>query len=319
MPRGKRAVAWVLRVGVTAGIVSYILVDVDWGDLLRALAGIDLPAVALAALLYLIGQVMSAFKWEQIARSVGFRRPLSAYTRYYFIGMFFNVFGVATIGGDFVRGLYLGGGHRPGLALNSVLFDRFSGLALLMALGAIALLAAPQYHFPLVMVVTLVLGGLFLVFGWWMCPRLVRLLPRDNRFRRQVETELEPFWRDRGLLLRVSIISMVFHLTQVGVQWVLARAAGAHLDFAYCLIFHPVLSLMLALPVSLGGFGVREGGYLYFLTRIDVDDSIAVTMGLLWWVVTLVGGLVGGLFFLADGARLPRLRSRQPERAPARA
>jgi len=168
-----------------------------------------------------------------------------------------------------------------------------------------------------VLAAIIVVGGLALVLGWWMCPRLVRLLPRDNRFRRQVETELEPFWRDRRLLVQVSLISVAFHLTQVTVQWVLAQAAGTHLRFSYCLIFHPILSVMLALPVSLGGFGVREGGYLYFLTRIDVDDSIAVTMGLLWWAVTVLGGLVGGLLFLADGARLPKLRTRQPERVTA--
>ena len=70
-------------------------------------------------------------------------RPLADYVRFYFIGMFLNVFGLSTIGGDVVRGLYLGGGRRPALALNSVLFDRVSGLAILMALGAVALLGFP--------------------------------------------------------------------------------------------------------------------------------------------------------------------------------
>ncbi len=125
---------------------------------------------------------------------------------------------------------------------------------------------------------------------------------------------MAPFWRDGRLLLRVSVVAVVFHLSQVCVQWLLARAAGTALPFSYCLIMHPLLSVMMALPVSLGGFGVREGGYLYFLTRIDVDDSIAVTMGLLWWVLTLLAGLVGGALFLASGAELPQLRARTPAR-----
>jgi glycosyltransferase 2 family protein len=106
------------------------------------------------------------------------------------------------------------------------------------------------------------------------------------------------------------VVSVVFHVTQSGVQWVLARALGIDLPFGYCLILHPVLSVMMALPVSVGGFGVREGGYLYFLTRINVDDSLAVTMGLLWFAVTVMAGLVGGAFFVAAGAELPRLRRR---------
>jgi uncharacterized membrane protein YbhN (UPF0104 family) len=73
----------------------------------------------------------------------------------------------------------------------------------------------------------------------------------------------------------------------------------------------------MALPLSIGGFGVREGGYLYFLTRVDVDDSIAVTMGLLWWLMTALGGVVGALVFIASGAKLPRLRARTAERVRA--
>jgi len=72
---------------------------------------------------------------------------------------------------------------------------------------------------------------------------------------------------------------------------------------------------MTALPVSVAGLGVREGGYLYFLTRIDIDDSIAVTMGLSWFAVTVLAGLVGGILFLASGAVLPRLSRAPTERA----
>ena len=112
----------------------------------------------------------------------------------------------------------------------------------------------------------------------------------------------------------VSALSAAFHLSQVGVQYLLARAAGTTLPFSYCLIMHPVLSLMMALPISVGGFGVREGGYLYFVTRLDIDDSIAVTMGLLWWLLTALGGLAGVLVFVSSGLSLPRLRARAIER-----
>src|SRR5262249_52931040 len=96
------------------------------------------------------------------------------------------------------------------------------GLALLMALGAVALLASPQYGFPWPLVAGIVAGGALLVLGWWMCPRLVRLLPERNRFRRQVEHEMGPFWRDRSLLVQVAVVSLAFHLTQVAVQFVVA-------------------------------------------------------------------------------------------------
>jgi uncharacterized membrane protein YbhN (UPF0104 family) len=310
-----RAVAhWVLRAAISAAVVAYILVDVDHRDLWAALSAVRAYDLVMPFAVYIAGQVLSAVKWWMLGSSVGLYRPLADYVRFYFIGMFLNVFGLSTLGGDVVRGLYLGDGRRPGLALNSVVFDRASGLAILMALGAAALLAFPQYGLPWVLTAACVAGGLALVVGWWTCPALVRLLPAGNRLRRQVEQDLAPFWRDRRLLLVTAALSLVFHLSQVVVQWLLARAAGTPLPFSYCLVMHPMLSLMLALPLSIGGFGVREGGYLYFLTRIDVDDSIAVTMGLLWWLMTALSGVVGAAVFVASGAALPRLGERAAQR-----
>jgi len=314
MPPSGRAVRWFARVAVSLAIVIYILVDVDLGDLAGALLHVRPWPVVVGLGLYLIGQGLSSYKWWLIGNSVGLVRSLLDYGRFYFIGMFFNLFGPSTVGGDVVRALYLGEGRRPGLAVNSVIFDRASGLALLMALGAAALLLFPEYDLPWPLTATLVASGVVLVLGWWTCPRLVRLLPAGNRFRHQVETELGPFWQDKRLLLEVALVSLLFHLTQVCAQYVLVRAAGIALPFSYCLIFHPVISVMTALPFSVGGFGVREGGYLYFLTRINVDDSIAVTVGLLWFLVSALAGLAGGVLFLVSGAELPRLRE-----APARA
>lgn len=310
MDRARGVARWLLRVGVSAGIIAYILVDVDNTDLRAALAAVRVQDLILPVIIFLAGQALSGIKWGMLGRSVGLDKSWLEYVRFYYIGAFFNVFGLSTIGGDVVRGLYLGDGRRPVLALNSVIFDRVTGLALLMATGAAALIAFPQYDFPWLLSAGCIAGGLALVVGWWTCPRLVRILPHNNRIRRQVEDDLAPFWRDTALLLRVSAVSIVFHLSQVAVQYYIARAAGAQLPFSYCLIIHPMLSLMMAMPVSIGGFGVREGGYLYFLTRIHIEDSIAVTMGILWFAMTAATGIIGGAIFLLSGAELPRLRAR---------
>jgi hypothetical protein len=309
--RRLRATAkWTLRIGTSAALIAWVLSRVDGERLGRALAGVRLDLVAAALALYLVGQTLSAVKWGSLARSVGLGASMAQYGRFYFIGMFLNLVGVSTLGGDVARALYVGEGRRPGLALDSVLFDRASGLAVLVALGALALLAFPEYGFAGSLRAGLVAGGVVLVAAWWTAPRLARRLSRESRIRRRVETELGPFWHDWRLLLRIAALSLVFHLSQVGVQWLLARAAGANVPLAYCLVFHPMLAIVTALPVSIGGFGVREGAYVYFLGRIGVDPAVAVTVGLLWWAVTVLAGLVGGVVFVTSGAELPPLRAR---------
>src|SRR2546427_72975 len=222
MVRGRGAARWLVRVLVSAGIIGYVLADVDLGDLAHALAHLRLAPVLVGLGLFLFSQALSAYKWSWIGRALGFERSVVDYGRFYFIGMFFNLFGPSTLGGDLVRALYLGAGGRR-------------------------------------------------------------------------------------LLATAAIVSVVLHLTQVAGQYVLARAAGARLPFSYCLIFYPVISVMTSLPVSVNGVGVREGGYLYFLTRIDIDDSIAVTLGLSWVAETFLACLAAGVLFLASEAVLALL------------
>ena len=189
--------------GSASAIVAYILAGVDRGDLRASRQGCA-PRTSWprAAVVFLAGQVLSAFKWAD-DRALGRASTgrIADYVRFYFVGMFFNLFGPSTIGGDVVRALYLGEGARPGLAFNSVLFDRLSGLVVLVAIGAVALLAFPQYAFPWPLTAATVAVGIALVVGWWACPA-----PRPspaasrNRVRRQVEDELAAVLARRRLL-----------------------------------------------------------------------------------------------------------------------
>ena len=139
---------WALRAAVTVGIAIYILTRVDLAAVGTALRDVRPTTIAAAAVLYLVSQALSAWKWSLLGRSVGLGRPLADYVRFYFIGMFFNLLGPSTVGGDVARGLYLADGRHAAIALNSVVFDRVSGLAFLLALGAAALLLGPRYGLP---------------------------------------------------------------------------------------------------------------------------------------------------------------------------
>src|SRR5262249_57766395 len=125
-----------LGAAVAVVVLAYCSLDVGRADPRVAVSSVHARDLLLPLGLFLAGQVLSGLKWWLVRRSVGLTRPVFEYVRYYFIGMVVNVFGVSTIGGDVVRGLYLRGGPPAPPALNPVDFDRISALAVLTALGA---------------------------------------------------------------------------------------------------------------------------------------------------------------------------------------
>ena len=56
------------------------------------------------------------------------------------------------------------------------------------------------------------------------------------------------------------------------------------------------------LPVSVSGVGVREGGLAWMLASYGVGQGMGITLGILWFLVTVAGGLVGGLAYLLGEA-----------------
>jgi hypothetical protein len=63
----------------------------------------------------------------------------------------------------------------------------------------------------------------------------------------------------------------------------------------------PAVAMLTMLPVSVSGVGVREGGLAWMLATYGVAPAMGITLGVLWFFVTVVAGLVGGIVYLYGG------------------
>lgn len=299
--------SWTLaaKVAVSVGLLVFLLRRVDLAATGRFVAGADKPLLVVAVALYLAGQALSALKWRRLGVAVGFLDPPRRFVAYYFIGMFFNAFGFGTVGGDVVRALYLSGvTKRRALALNTVLADRVSGLLVLLGIAFVSLVVFHEYELPAAIYWgVLALSGA-LLGGWRLLPGLLPLLlPRENRLRRLVEDDLAPYWSDGALLAEVGAFALVFHLSQIAVLIVLTRALALDVPWSYCFVFGPLVNILTAIPISLNGLGVREGGYVFFLSHVGVARESAIAFALTWFGVVLASGLAGAVVYLTHGTR----------------
>lgn len=313
-----RLASQLAKVGVSAAALWLVLRNVDTAAMLRVIRSADPTDVAIVVGVYLVGQAMTAWRWRVIASRVGFTEPLSDFVRYYYVGMFFNLFGPSTLGGDVVRALYLGASAgRRTVALHTVFFDRLSGLVMLVFVAVSAVAMFGRFGLPWPMIALVVATGVGLGAGWFLLPPLARrFLAADGRVNRMLEKDLKPFWNDRGLLSRTAAISIFFHVMQASSLILLGQALSLNVDWRYYFIFHPLVSVLSAVPVSVAGLGIREAGYVWFLQRQGVPADTAMAFGILWFVVLLAASAAGGLVYLWSGAAVPTLRAK-PARGDA--
>ncbi len=302
---GKRVI---LRAAVSIVAFALILGRVDGATVFGALGEVGLATFFLAFGAYLASQLVSAVRWMLIVRRLGLDLGLRDATRFYFIGMFFNVFAPSTLGADVTRAVYVGRrGLASGAAATSVLADRLIGLVwlVLIAAGALAFFDQATVPRPLARAVyAIAIAGLV---GASLATALGRRLgvaetTQIGRGLRSARVVLG----DRSLLLRTSLLSVVVQLGQIAAAIALAVAAAPAVHWTYGFVFQPLVAILGALPISLAGLGVRESGYVYFLSTLrEVPVANATAFALAWLAIVYLSALLGAAVLVVSGEARP--------------
>jgi uncharacterized membrane protein YbhN (UPF0104 family) len=299
-----------LRLGVTVALLAWVAKGTDLAKVGSTFANLrgELWLAALGT--YLAAQVLSAWRWQMLARPFGFNCSVRQLTAYYFIGMFFNLVLPTSVGGDVVRAWRLDGGQGKRLAAFAAVFlDRFSGLCVLLLLGCVGL---ALYDGPLPSWITwFVVGSAFsaapaIVLAPWLAALGQRFARPLEKLRVGLRTLRSP-----KLLLGSTLLSLGVQAANVFLVMLIGWALGADIPVGYYWIMVPMVTLLSMLPASINGMGVRENATALFLVPLGVPESTAVALALAWFGVFLAASLLGGLVFLCERyvspAALPNL------------
>ncbi len=303
------ALKFVLKALVSLGLIVFLLSRIELAEFLRVLGSARLSYLFIALAIYLVGQLFGSMRWALLAWPLGFKNSIKEFVTYYFIGMFFNLFTPSTVGGDVSRVYYLAQGATAdrggawtgstGYAIASVVTDRAIGMAVLIWIGAVAVLLFPDYALPLAVRYAVYGLALGILVGALLLPRAARFLQQANRsWARKLALVAQSYRGNWWLLVQTMLLSLLAHSIQAWMQLLVGQALNVELPWSYCFILYPLVGTFSALPVTLNGLGLREGSYLFLLRHINVDSEKAVAFGLLWLVIVALDSLIGGILFI---------------------
>jgi hypothetical protein len=296
-------------------LLAYVLSKVDLQKMLAQLRAADLSWFVLGLLLFLFGVYLRAFRWRALLVDRLLPVPISKLTQLYFIGQFFNTFLPTGFGGDVIRMVELARyGVSKAEAVSTVFLDRFSGL---MAFFVMTLIALPFASVISSVVIPTSVMTILLAFGLagivgtclmferrWTTPLLNNLFARFQfPFKVKVVRLYETLRANSPrATAEAMLIGFAFNLLLIAINYLVSRALNQTIDIGYFFLFVPIISTALLLPLP-NGLGVRENVYVLLFGSIGVSHESAVLMSLLFWTITMLTGLVGGVLYAAQGAR----------------
>jgi glycosyltransferase 2 family protein len=312
-PSRRQSLGLWVRVIVSAVLLAVLISRIHPEDLLPERRHLSTVAFLAAGLLFTgLGIVLSAWRWQRVLEVFDVRVPLRTLSGHYFAGQFVGNVLPSTIGGDVVRvsrtATTTGSGS---IAFASVVLERLTGFIALPLLVFLGFLFRPSLlsnnHAWIALAIafgTLALLGVILVVTGH--PRLAgRFAERENwmRFIGAVHIGIDRLRRRPRDVFVVVAAAVVYQLSVVAAVYCAAKALDLSIPNAALLAFVPAVAMAQTIPLSVSGFGVREGMLVLLLLPLGVATSSAVALGLFWYGMLLVVSLLGAPAFAVGGRR----------------
>jgi uncharacterized membrane protein YbhN (UPF0104 family) len=299
MGRVRAAWPW-LRIALGLGIVGVLLARLGTQALVDGLRVINAGELVAALAIGAATTALSAGRWCLVAGRLGLRMSFAEAVCDYYRAIFLNSVLPAGVLGDVHRAVRHGRQNGDvGRGVRAVVLERTAGQVVIIAAGAVALLAgpAPAAVRGIVLVVLAVAAGLGIV---------VLVSRRRARVRRAI-ADLRAGLLARDVWPGVLLLSVLALAGYVLLFVVAARAAGVSAP-AIGLVAPVLLSLLaMGLPLNVGGWGPREGVAALMFSAAGMGATAGLTTAMVYGVLALVASLPGAGILMAE-AFMPRRR-----------
>ncbi|HUW51127.1 MAG TPA: lysylphosphatidylglycerol synthase transmembrane domain-containing protein [Sulfuricella sp.] len=310
-----------IKLLVTFGLVWIIGRNVKLQVILVRLQDTNLLTMFFVVAVLAAVPILHALRWRLVLQTSGYALNFSKVFQAVMIGYFFNQTLPSSVGGDAYRVWYI---YRTGMhlgeAFSSVIVDRLIALTALLMICAFSmpwifnLTGGGQASWA---VVVLVVAG---VMGLGFVLMLERLPARWNHWRVvrglvRLGAHLRKVFVNFRIAVTTIVISALGHIVTAILVAVIGFAVRIPLSLTDCLLLVPLVMLIAMVPISIAGWGVREGAMVVAFGFIGVAPADAFLLSLLFGLALLVASLPGGLLWLA-GRRHSKLPSQRFDGSP---
>jgi glycosyltransferase 2 family protein len=286
---------------VSAALLYWVFQSVDAAALLQLLSAISFSEVAfLLAITTVMVGLLQGLRWQRILLALGQQVGTAWAIHVSLLANFYNQVIPAMIGGELAR---VWQGRRIGVAVQtlilSVMVDRLIGLiaiAVMCAAGLAALFGMTGYSSIFMTEVTLVglslIGTIFVFSLSWM----PQYFTRWRLFRGFVSLG-NAVWkvaRQRNISLSILLLSILSHSVQIAAIVFIARILDIQLGIGQALILCPPILFVSMMPISLAGWGVREGAMVVGLSFVGISTDSALAISILFGTMAIGIGALGG-------------------------
>lgn len=312
MPKGKNLWILTLKFIISSSIIAFILLtEVRIKDVPDALKDVRVIWLVLSFSLHALGLLISAYRWQILIRAQGDEVPLGFLAKSYLVGNFFNLFLPTRFGGDVVR-IWDGSRYSRSLMKSSaiVLVERFTGIVILLVFAfAVSVSRLHMAQSLPVIWISLLVGFLGLLMALLFFTPFAQVLLMKIPERGVLTKIKAKMWEFRKIVLvyrqkkgaffRALFLAFLLQINVILHYWLAGKAFDLSIPILDYFIFIPVILLILTIPLTISGLGLREILFIEIFKTYGIASYVAISFSLISdFAFTLIIGIIGGIIFI---------------------
>jgi len=310
----RRRLGLILQALVSVLIIAWLMRIVDWRLVWIHVRTMDPAWIATGLLCFAPVLLIVSWRWRMLLGVHGVHLRFWRIFELTMIGQFFSAMGVGTTGGDVIKIFYAARAvpQRRAAVAFTIILDRVIGMMALLLFGV--LLSVPNLPLLLSHHDTKVATATFYIFALGgvaasslacvgpfalkiqTLRSLVKRLPLIHRGA-SLFMAYEHAARAFGTNLLALAGSLPSHICTTLMGYCVIRAMHLQPDFIASCAIIAIVNMLIALPVSVAGLGVRETLYIMFFSLLGIDKDHAFAFSITCFALNLLWSLAGGPFY----------------------
>ena len=287
-----------LRILISTALLAVVLAYADVGAVVDALRDADWSWFVVAVAVMAVAAVVGALRWRVLLHEAGVDVSVLRAVKTFAGALVLNNALPTAVGGDAVRTWFVGKeSGKLVRAATATIVDKLTALFCLYAVAWAAFAvdrgAVPSSVVRALMWLTIgLLGALVIAVlaAAGVRPVVRRLPDRLQAMLRDTWLTLKTWGRSPRTIALVLALGLLYQVLIVLVLTTIGRTVGIELSFALAAVSTAIVLVAMLIPISVGGLGVREGGYVLLLGKAGTSAADATSLSLLSVVAIVLAG-----------------------------
>jgi uncharacterized membrane protein YbhN (UPF0104 family) len=316
--KNPKLIITILKLVVSFFLIYYLFSHINFQDAFRQIQSLSALTISLILSIFLIQLLVISVRYYKALECMGIHIPLIKTIRPTYIGYFFSQTLISFVGGDAIRVLITSdAGEKITQIAKAVVVDRLAGFA-----GQILLLALTlPFLIPLLPDIGLKIFLLLIILGSGGLVLMLFFLGKKTNIANSkgIVGKLMSYSKrilDRlytgQALLYIFGLSFLIGLINCIAYFAIAKALNIPLTFWQVLILTPPALFLSMMPVSISGWGVREGATVMMLAIAGISSSDALCISIIFGLSLLIVSLPGGILWLVSPKRIQKKQVPEP-------